>query len=360
MKVGGVIFFISLIIPQAYSQKPLPADSTILYLGSQTYYGFIIPHRSSVRPLVQDTRPWGLSLELSRLRYTQSAWRACNCYSQNGLSLMYFNFDDPEVLGSSVNLTVFAEPQFTYGNFNMSLRAGLGLSLLTKVYHVESNPENVFFSRTMSGILLLQLTNRVWLSEHLGIRLSGAYHHISNGGSKQPNLGMNFPTLSIGAEYSIGRIRLVRREKQQVSKKTMQYYGGVFFTSSKVPENDDRRKPMLGVNGGFYKPFARMHGIGLEMELVHDWSLKEKNKQSAEYIDHRIISGLLRHHFLFGKFDFSQALGFYLYKKYPTQDNVFQRYLLEYRITKNIQLGFSLKAHLTTAEQMDMRISYVF
>ena len=161
----------------------------------------------------------GLSLELSRLRYTQSAWSACNCYSQNGLSLMYFNFDDPEVLGSSVNLAVFAEPHFTYGNFNLSLRAGLGVSLLTKVYHVESNPENIFFSRTMSGILLLQLTNRVWLNEHFGIRLSGAYHHISNGGSKQPNLGMNFPTISIGAEYSIGRIRLARREKQQVSKK---------------------------------------------------------------------------------------------------------------------------------------------
>ena len=360
MKIFGFLFCIFLVAGEAYGQKTFPADSTILYLGSQAYYGFIIPHRSDLRPLVQNTNPWGFSLELSRLRYKQSAWNACNCYSQNGVALMYFNFDDPEVLGSSVNLAVFAEPHLTYKNFSMSLRAGLGLSFLTKVYDVESNPENVFFSRTVSGLLLLQLTNRLWLTENFGIRLSAAYHHISNGGSKQPNLGMNFPAVSIGAEYSIGRIRLSPREKQYVSKKTVQYYAGLFFTTRKVPENVDQRKPVLGLNGGFFKPFARMHGIGLEIELVHDWSLKEQNKQSAEYIDHRVVSGLLRHHFLFGKFDFSQSLGLYLYKKYPTEDNIFQRYLLEYQVTKHLQLGFSLKAHFVTAEQMDIRLSYLF
>ena len=360
MKICGFLFAISLVAGEVYCQKSLPADSTILYIGSQAYYGFIIPHRSDLRPLVQNANPWGISLELSRLRYNQSAWNACNCYSQNGLALTYFNFDYPDVLGSSINVSVFAEPQLTYNKYNLSLRAGLGLSFLTEIYNEESNPQNVFFSRTMSGLLLLQLTNRLWLTENFGVRLSAAYHHISNGGSKQPNLGMNFPTISIGAEYSIGRVRLMPREKQQVSKKTMQYYAGLFFTTRKVPENEQERKPVLGVNAGFYKSFARMHGIGLELEVVHDWSLKEQNKQSAEYVDHRVVSTLLRHHFLFGKFDFSQALGFYLYKKYPTDANIFQRYLLEYQLTKNIQLGFSLKAHLVTAEQMDVRVSYLF
>ena len=360
MRIYGFLFFIFFCVGEAFGQIRLPADSTILYLGSQAHYGFIIPHRRAIRPLVKDTSPWGLSAEISRLRYTQSAWNACNCYSQNGLALMYFNFDNPEVLGSSVNLTVFAEPHLSFKTFNVSLRAGFGLSYLTKVYHREANPDNVFFSSHLSGILLLQLTNRVWLSENFGIRLSAAYHHISNGGSQQPNLGVNFPTLSLGAEYSIGRIKLTPREKHSASKKAMQYYAGLFFTTRKVSANDPLRKPVLGLSGGFFKPFARMHGIGVEIEMVNDWSLKERNKQSVEYIDHRIVSGSLRHHFLFGKFDFSQAIGFYLYKKYPTPDSIFQRYVLQYRITKNIQLGFSLKAHLAVAEQMDVRASYLF
>ena len=360
MKIYGFLFFTFFFVREAIGQIRLPADSTIFYIGGQVHYGFIIAHRSAVRPLVQNTNPWGLSAEISRLRYTQSAWNTCNCYSQNGLALMYFNFDNPEVLGSSINLVLFAEPQLTLKTFNVSLRAGLGLSYLTKVYHWESNPENVFFSNPLSGILLLQLTARVWLSENLGIRLSTAYHHISNGGSQQPNLGVNFPTVSIGAEYSIGRITLVPKQKNYPSKTTMQYYAGLFFTTRTVSSNDDMRKPVLGLYGGFFKPFARMHGIGIELELVNDWSLKERNKQSVEYIDHHIVSGLLRHHFLFGKFDFSQALGFYLYKEFPTDNSVFQRYALHYRLTKNIEVGFSLKAHLAVAEQMDVRVNYLF
>jgi hypothetical protein len=360
MKRYSFLWVTFFIVGEACGQKRVSADSTILYLGSQVYYGFIIAHRSSVRPLVENTNPWGLSLELSRLRYTRSAWNACNCYSQNGLTLMYFNFDNREVLGSSVNFVVFAEPNLVLKTFNLSLRAGLGLSYLTKVYHWESNPENVFFSNPLSGILLLQLTGRVWLNENFGIRLSAAYHHISNGGSRQPNLGMNFPTVGIGAEYSIGRIKLVPREKGQASTNTFQYNAGLFFTTRKVSTDDDVRKPVLGFSGGFFKQFARMHGIGADIEASIDWSLKERNKQSTEYIDHHIVSGLIRHHFLFGRFDFSQALGFYLYKEYPTPSRIFQRYVLEYRISKNIQIGFSLKAHLAVAEQMDVRASYLF
>ncbi len=360
MKVYAFLFSIFFFVGEAFGQKGLPGDSTILYLGGQAHYGFIIAHRSAIRPLIKDTNPWGLSVEMSRLRYTQSAWNACNCYSQNGLSLMYFNFDNPEVLGSSVNLVAFAEPNLAFKTFNVSLRAGLGLSYLTKVYHWESNPENVFFSNPLSGILLLQLTGRVWLSESLGIRLSAAYHHISNGGSQQPNLGMNFPTVGIGAEYSIGRVRLVPRGKRHSSTNNLQYNAGLFFTTRKVSNDDDERKAVLGFSSGFFRPFARMHGIGADIEMSIDWSLKERNKQSAEYIDHYIVSGLVRHHFLFGRFDFSQAIGFYLYKKYPTPNSIFQRYILEYRITKNLQLGFSLKAHLAVAEQMDVRASYLF
>jgi len=171
---------------------------------------------------------------------------------------------------------------------------------------------------------------------------------------------MNFPTVSIGAEYSIGRLALVSRKKHYELKNTMQYYTGLFFTTGKVSTTGDLRKPILGLSGGFYKPFARMHGIGVGVELVNDWALKERSKLSAEYIDHYIISGLLRHHFLFGKFDFSQAIGFYLYEKYPTPSIIFQRYSLAYRITKHLELGFSLKAHLAVAEQMDVRVNYLF
>ncbi|HZI26426.1 MAG TPA: hypothetical protein VFD46_15180, partial [Chryseolinea sp.] len=132
MKIYGFLFFIFFFGGKALCQLRLPSDSTILYVSSQLHYGFIIPHRRAIEPLVNDTNPWGISVEVSRLRYTQSAWKSCNCYSQNGIAVTYFNFDNP-VLGSSVNLVAFAEPYLTLRNINIMLRAGLGLSYLTKV-----------------------------------------------------------------------------------------------------------------------------------------------------------------------------------------------------------------------------------
>jgi hypothetical protein len=170
---------------------------------------------------------------------------------------------------------------------------------------------------------------------------------------------MNFPTVSIGADYAIGRIKLSPRPKRRVVEKAIQFNAGVFFTTRKVSNGEDYRKPVFGFSTGFFRTFARMHGIGADIEASVDGSLKER-KRSGEDIDHRVGSALVRHHLLFGKFDFSQALGFYLYKKYPTPNTVFQRYILDYRITRKIQLGFSLKAHLAVAEQMDVRVSYLF
>jgi hypothetical protein len=170
---------------------------------------------------------------------------------------------------------------------------------------------------------------------------------------------MNFTAVSVGAEYSIGRIDLAAKEKYSALKNAMQYYAGLFFTTGKVSPLDDLRKPILGLSGGFYRPFARMHGIGMGIEFVQDWSQKERSKQSED-VDHYILSALLRHHFIFGKFDFSQAIGFYLYKKYPTPNSIFQRYALTYRLTNHVELGFSLKAHLAVAEQMDLRLNYLF
>ena len=64
----GLSFLISFFVEEAFGQRRLPGDSAIWYVGSQAHYGFIIAHRDAIRPLVKDTNPWGLSVEISRLK----------------------------------------------------------------------------------------------------------------------------------------------------------------------------------------------------------------------------------------------------------------------------------------------------
>ncbi len=173
---------------------------------------------------------------------------------------------------------------------------------------------------------------------------------------------MNFPTLSLGVEYGPRYQSLYPRARFSMEDKSMHFYAGLFYNSRSVDESNlisQDRKIVIGLQGGFYKPLARMHALGLALEVSHDGALKELARQNYESYDHRIVSGLVRHHFLFGRFDFSQSLGIYLHKEYPNPNSVFQRYAILYRVFEKLQLGFSLKAHLHTAEQMDLRLGVV-
>jgi hypothetical protein len=358
----SIFLFILISMGSGWGQRNSIADSTTVLIGSQAHYGTILPHSKAIADLT-DSYLWGWQADISRIRYTQSAWNICNCYSQNGVSLSYFNFNNPKELGRGVSLAVFAEPQLTYGSINLSLRAGAGVSYLTRIYHADNNPRNLFFSSPWSGLLLVQLSSRYQLNQLWSLRLSTSYHHISNGGKRQPNKGMNFPTLSLGVEYGARSKPLRNRARYSMQDKSMHYYAGLSYNSRSADElnvNSQDRRMVIGLHGGFYKPVARMHALGLALEVSHDGALKELARQHDESFDHRVVSGLVRHHFLFGRFDFSQSLGIYLHKEYPNPNTVFQRYAIQYRILENLQIGFSLKAHLHTAEQMDVRLGVVF
>ena len=195
------------------------------------------------------------------------------------------------------------------------------------------------------------------------MRLGATYHHISNGGQRQPNKGMNYPVLSLGVEYMSEYKPLVRRIKNIEADKRMRYYAGLSYNTRSVDESDfgsRSREMVVGVHGGLYKPFARMHAVGAAVEFFHDNALKVRARQQSQSFDHRVVSALVVHHFLFGRFDFCQAVGFYLHKEYPTPDEVFQRYVIDYRLMRSLHAGFSLKAHVHTAEQMDVRLRVVF
>ena len=363
MKAYHSIFFLLLVsISEIFAQTKLSNDSTIVLSGVQLHTGRILPHSESIEELTQDVL-WGAQAEISRIRLTRRSWNTCNCYSQNGVSISYFNFNNPDELGAAFNAAVFAEPQLIHGKINLGLRAGAGISYLTRVYHPVDNPRNLFFSNPWSGLLLLQLSARYRMSPAWILRFGGAYHHISNGGQRRPNKGMNFPALSLGVEYASSDKPLIRRMTSIRADKRMHYYAGISYNTRSVDESDfssRAREPVIGIHGGVYKPVARMHAFGAGIEFFHDNALKVRARRQGQAFDHRVLSGLVVHHLIFGRFDFSQALGFYLYKEYPTPSAVFQRYALRYLLLEKVQIGLSLKAHLHTAEQMDVRIGLLF
>src|SRR5687768_8644027 len=157
MERGECILLIMLLsMSTCWCQSLSIGDSTTVSIGSHFSYGKILPHSESIVDLT-GSYLWGWQTDISRIRYTKASWSICNCYSENGISLSYFNFNNPKELGQAINLALFAEPQLTLRRLFLSLRGVMGVAYVTRVYHPDLNPRNLFFSTPWSGLLMTQL-----------------------------------------------------------------------------------------------------------------------------------------------------------------------------------------------------------
>jgi len=336
-----------------------------LYIGAKLHYGFIIPHAEELKS-VSESNIWGFQVDISRLNISSRSWSTCNCYSRLGLSFDFMDYRNPDVLGHSYNLAYFFEPYFNYkGPSRFSLRVGMGLSYLDQVYDEFSNPENLFFSSKISGLLFLNLSYNYLIKDRYQLNFSLNYNHISNAGAKMPNKGMNFPTASVGLDYIFRPVKLEPQEKSVGLKdKKFLGYARVFWSVRSVePDSLNPRKDklMIGVEGGIIKGLSNINGLLGGIEFSYDGSYKEMSDRMEESYAPYVLSVHLGHAFVIGRITFTQQMAYYAYKPFPsTSKSFFQRYGIYYRIGKMVNLGFSLKAHGHVAEHMDLRLGMEF
>lgn len=340
-------------------------DATTYVAGVNGQAGFIIPHSDELKEISEST-PWGLALDFSKMMVSDKAWSNCNCYSKVGFSFNYYNYSNPEQLGNSYNLILFAEPYLSYRRkLHSSLRAGLGLTYLDQVYDEVTNPENLFYSSQLSFILTVQLKLNYRINEFYNIYLSGSYNHISNGAISKPNKGMNFPTLGLGLEYFINPVKLERKKPaEELEKRKIGKYARIFWNLRTVPETSqhpEKLDVMIGLEGCITKRLSRINGLLTGLEFSYDGLFSEEIKRGDLEGSPFILSTHLGHYFIFGKFSFTQQFAWYAYKCYPFNDqDFFQRYSIYWQFGKLINCGFSLKIHGHVAEYMDVRMGFMF
>lgn len=334
------------------------------FFSLKAHYGFIISHSEEVKPISQ-SNPYGIQLEYSRLKISDKAWKTCYCYGRSGLSFAYFNYANPDVLGSSYNLIYFVEPYIAYrGRLKFSLRGSIGATYLDTTYDEISNPENLLFSSNFSFYLGLSLNLNYHLNENYAINLSANYNHNSNGSAKQPNKGINFPTLAVGIDRILNYEPLQRKPRElRNTDRSMKYYVGSFFSLRSTGREADATQHMLiGFMGGALKPLSGINGINGGAEVWYDYS-QEKIAERRMLDDSALSSAAtLGHHFSLGNFYFLQQFGAYLTRPKNIETKwSYQRYSIWYGIGKHKRwtLGGSIIMHGTETDHMDARLVYL-
>jgi hypothetical protein len=346
--------FLNLWVVTALAQTPLT-------VGIRLHRGFIIPHSDSIANLAS-ARPFSLELDAGRHLMGQRTYDACQCLPRVGASFFYTNFGNPAVLGNAYSLLPYVEPYFRADKrFNFSFRFGIGVSYLNRVYDPVDNPLNLFYSSPISFLLLANLSANYKISPQITLRLAGNYNHISNGGLQDPNKGINYPTLSLGLDYTPRPPEFQAREPigwRDLHPKRQSWQVAVFGMAKKAFRGEPNRFAVVGLSAQVRQVVGRIHALTLGAEYVADFSqraLAQRLGQPVRYQDLALLAG---HEFVLGRFGFSQALGVYLVSHPNNLDPVYQRYGLSCRLGPRLGLGLNLKAHRNVADFLDFRLIY--
>ncbi|HHZ65708.1 MAG TPA: acyloxyacyl hydrolase [Flavobacteriales bacterium] len=338
----------------------LASDSNMksqFILGIRQHYGFILIHSKAVRN-IKDSYPWGTEIILNWHKMNLKSWEICNCYPRVGLLISFFDFDNPAILGYGLNVVGFVEPWFkSHKRFNITLRPAAGLSFNTRPYDAVKNPDNQSYSLPVNVYIQLSFALNYRINKNYGINFAANYNHISNGGIKEPNKGINYPTASVGIEYNFNPAPFKDRLKQKYQGIKKRRYDFAIFSFAKRIGGNSSYFGVYGVMSEFSQQVSRMNAVRLGAEWVWDnslkWRLENQLNLDADYQRGALFIG---HEFLMGRFIFSQDLAIYFYDQTKYNDPVYQRYGLNYKLGDRVFIGMHLKAHLHVADLIVIRL----
>lgn len=315
-------------------------------------------------------------------------WETYYKLPRMGFGLRYLDPGQPsEILGHGFAFFPFIDFGFLQRK-NSSLRfmIGCGLTYLEKIYHIKYNSEQTAIGSHWNNLTTFQFRfeQRMIHSQFLfaGISLS----HISNGAFQAPNLGLNFVSATLG--YSFPFVPVKR--KTTVSDSSTFSSGKSFFPSKQstslsvaieygltLKEGHTPGGPKfvvqwymvdLGYQYNDYKSWR----LNLEMERNNldtyfaSYSENRENKKEAAS-DGLRINCYLAHQWLFGNIGLTFRTGYEFRTNksldgYPIATKLDLCYIMPFQLTSYIKpyLGFSLKAHLDTAEYIGVMLGFRF
>jgi hypothetical protein len=331
-----------------------------LSVGGHFSYGSFITADPKAA-FVRDSYSYFGELYLQHQTDGSKPWHHANGLPQWGVGVQYGNLGSKQYVGDLLAAFCYLRLRlFTLGSLQSKVRLGAGGGWVEKIYDPKHNHKNVLTGSHLNAFLNFLWLNEVRLSAHWYLSAGAGFSHLSNGGVTLPNLGVNIPTLQLGARYAFhdpllvpaGRpdsfsSKLTYRVFASLAVKQYPWVGSsrylIALGSVELSKRTSARHRFGGGTTLFYNPSLEIPESGLKSE-----KLEGNNVQGGVYAAYERY---------FGKLSFPIQLGVYVYNK-DRFSALYQQIGLHYQLSEKLTAGFSLKTHLGKAEYINAGIGY--
>ncbi|MBR8538192.1 acyloxyacyl hydrolase [Carboxylicivirga sediminis] len=328
------------------------SDAPVFY-GISAYYGQFQVHTKSLYPY-NGTHPYGVEFELSQLLLRDNIRETFGTFIKWGVGLNYVNFDHSD-LGFALTGMAYIEPFIRSGRrWRYSLKAGMGVAFMSHPYHPASNPQNLTYSTQLAFPLFGGGSVYYFFTNEWAIKATASFQHISNGGIKQPNLGINYPVIALGVEHTMHHYTIPPPKRLHHFKKEtrMDILMGYSLKEDTTHTNDQN------VITGFVNrswQVSRINAITGSFFIEY-----QESSEITSNKDQWSIAPLVGNEFILGKLYFGQQIGAYLLKGQKAPNLLLQNYYLRAKINAHFIAGVNLKAHGRVADFLSVQLGFTF
>ena len=357
------------VIQNVYGVREMQRDTlsakSPLFVGFNYQYGFTMNHNAAMAAL--NTKHFS-TYELSLYRQTTGAsyWEQKCAYPAYGVTFMYSELANPQQLGRMFGLYPYLDFSiFSWRHHNkICFTVGLGLAYGTKPYDRLDNYKNISYGSHFNALIRFGLKGNIRIFPKMNLSGGINFTHISNGTTKEPNYGLNNPSLFLGLNYQINNVsdeRIVREEEpRQKYPYTLQIatYGGYkdldWMTGMPVYFVGELNFNLLKQ----YR-FARSWGAGfaLSMDYAEVEILKRKGNFSGSVASYMIPSIKVIHQFHIHSVCIGTELAYMIYHK-GRDKNVYANLTLGYDINNWLTAGLTLQVGAFYADHIGLGLGF--
>lgn len=331
-------------------------------LGTRGAVGFMAPHHKGLWILV-DRHAHAGEFFVQREYSGARAWHGNYLRPSWGLSALWLDAG-ADRLGPAVRLITYLElPLVQPGAWQFTTRIGWGLGLVRDPFDRVDN----FKQHAIGGRLNLAAQWALALRRSFGrhsMDFGFAIDHLSNAAMKQPNLGINVPTVSIGYAYRLAsdapethRPDSAWRQEQRTHVHAMANVGW-----NEVYPLQSGRRSVYSLSASVYQRVSPKSAFGFGLDLFNKGSVTVVDTSLAGLGRARLTQVGLHggYALLFGDMTLYYEMGAYLVTPIQERAAVFTRVGLRQYVSPRLFINFTLKSHLFVADHFEIGLGYRF
>lgn len=361
----AVTFLLFLAFLFSFSQEN---EKNATYIDAQVFRGNIYKHTNDISHLITG-HPDGFMVSYNWKTHGKKEWQQVYNYPDYGVSFHYLDFKN-NFLG--YNFAIGAHYNFYFFNRNLMLRISQGIGVTSNPYNKETNNKNnAFGTKVMNNTYFLLQYKKENIIDRIGIQAGFLLTHFSNGRIKAPNSGINTIVLNVGLNYNFSEKRnfIVDSLSDKSTYKERIKYNIAFRTGvSEAPIPGIGQKQFYHIGLYADKRIGRKSALQLGTDVFYSRYLKDyiefvsvafpkghKNYADAN-TDYKRIGLFVGHELFLSKLSIETQLGYYVYKPFDYETDIYQRIGAKYYLYKNCFAGVGLKTHGGRAEAIEATI----